>query len=77
MSMNANTITSANINAYATDSFKVLARNFNLSVGDLRAIAQDLGLEYGFSKARRTWILEEHPRTVRTFFRHLEDLTSN
>lgn len=77
MSMNNNDrITPANVSAYGRDSFKALAACFNMTPGQIRAIADDLGLEYGYSKNRRTWHLTGHPRVSKMFLEHLQDLVA-
>lgn len=57
-----------------SDNFKILARRYNLTPAELRAIAKDLGLEYNYNKDRRTWFLDEDARTVRTFNDHLTSI---
>lgn len=55
----------------STDSFKALARKFEISVQEVRDHARVLGLQFSYSADRRTWILDERAAEVVKFNRYL------
>lgn len=54
-----------------TDSFKALARRFEISVQEVRDHARALGLKFSYSADRRTWFLNERAAEVIKFNRYL------
>lgn len=55
----------------STDSFKTLARRFEISVQEVRDHARLLGLQFSYSSERRTWFLNERAAEVVWFNRFL------
>lgn len=55
----------------STDSFKALARRFEISVQEVRDHARVLGLQFSYDADRRTWFLDERAAEVVKFNRYL------
>ena len=59
------------MNTSPTDNLKVLKIRTGRSVSELRALAQDLGLDVEYSRERHCWYLNERADIVAMFNEHL------